>query len=100
LYFHEDIFKFIYSSKRSSNQLLKELHTHLLIPLTEQIEQAFKKKNKENQIQSILTRYDFQTDYSPKTLKRIQMNTFIDDELIKLINDVINNFCIQSKVED
>jgi len=32
---------------------------HLLIPVTEQIEQAFKKKNKENQIKSIPTRYDF-----------------------------------------
>ena len=99
MYLHQDIFKFIYSSKRSSNQLLKELHAHLLIPVTERIEQAFKKKNKENQIKSIPTRYDLQTNYKPTTLKAIKMNTFTDDEPIKLINDVINNFCIQSQAD-
>lgn len=42
--------------------------------LSEQIEQAFKRKNKENQIKSILTRYDLQTNYNPKILKEIEKN--------------------------
>ncbi len=90
MYLHQDIFKFIYSSKRSSNQLLKELHAHLLIPVIEQIEQVFKKKNKENQMKSIPTCYDFQTNYNPNTLRTIKMNTFTDDEPVKLINDECN----------
>jgi hypothetical protein len=63
----------------------------------DQIKQAINKKNEENQTKSNLTDDNFQINYSIKVLKQIKTK-FIDNEPAKLINEIINNFCIQSKI--
>jgi hypothetical protein len=63
----------------------------------DQIKQAINKKNEENQTKSNSTDDNFQINYSIKVLKQIKTK-FIDDEPAKLINEIINNFCIQSKI--
>jgi hypothetical protein len=82
----------ICSRQNSGDKVLAAVYAHLLQPVIDRIDEAFRVRNEQTRNTPSPTSYNMKDHYKPNVLRNIKYGLGIDDEPTKLVINVIVEF--------